>query len=406
MKDKKDLIGLSHSALVNQVKTLTEPPPVYNMHGLVEENKLKWLFKMLSQVGRKRYPYQSYVRPEVNNGIFKMFSDDNVSVGLLSDWASDTVESHNIAALCGVQDYSIHMGDTYYVGNEKEIAENFNSTLNAPWPYGRFGSFALPGNHEMYSGGRSYFTELLPYMGVYKGEDTHTQEAAFFCLENNYWRVIGLDTGYDSLKGWFGLSSNTELQLHEKQMAWLRGQVKPNDKRGIILLCHHPPLTAFEEEFSGPCKQLAEFFPADKTILWFYGHEHRLAVYGKNQTACGQVYGRCIGNGGMPVELNSKVRNSLPKRAKERNLLVFDNRIREKIDDDIHLGHNGYTLLHFNNSDLVVEYYDDNNNKKNATPRKTMHESWTINIQTGELKIKDAITITNEGKGILELAAE
>jgi hypothetical protein len=36
-------------------------------------------------------------------------------------WASDTPESVNIASLVGAVDYSIHPGDTYYVGNSKEI---------------------------------------------------------------------------------------------------------------------------------------------------------------------------------------------------------------------------------------------------------------------------------------------
>ena len=395
MKDKKDLIGLSHSAFANQIKALKELPPAYNMHGLIEENKLKWFFKMLSQIGNNHYPYQTYSQPKINNGIFKMTpeQDKNVSIALLSDWASDTAESHNIARLCGVKDYSIHLGDTYYVGNEKEIAENFNSTKNAPWKYGTSGSFAMLGNHEMYSGGKSYFTELLPYMGILKGENTNTQEASFFCLENKYWRIIGLDTGYYSLKGWLGVKPNFNMRLHDKQIDWLKNIVKPDeDKRGIILLTHHQPLSAFEPVYSMIEQQLKDIFGPNKTILWFWGHEHRLAIYGANKLQCGNVFGRCIGIGGMPVELNSDQRNSTPIKVKESNLIIYDDRVRETIDGDIKLGHNGYAVLNLHEQELIIKYYDDNDNKKDDKRRKILEEKWSIDIESGTLKgeyIKD-----------------
>ncbi len=383
MKDKRDLLNLGHSPIENQLKTLKEVPPTYNMHGLVEENKLIWLLKIFGQFGARHYPYQTYVNPAINNGIFKMHSNDDVSVALLSDWASNTQESHHVAHLCGTQDYSIHLGDTYYVGNEKEIAENFNSTQGAPWPYGSYGSFALMGNHEMYSSGKNYFTQLLPYMGILKGEHTNTQEASFFCLENDYWRIIGLDTGYDSIKGFFNQNSNVQLQLQQKLITWLRDIVKPNqDNRGIILLSHHPPLSAFEAEFAVPAQQLSEFFNPDKTLLWFFGHEHRLAIYGESQLPCGKVHGRCIGNGGMPVELNSNVRNSIPDGEKNKNLIFFDDRVRETIDNNIQLGHNGYVILNFKNETLKATYFDDNDNPENAT-RIIAEEVWSIsnNVQ-------------------------
>src|SRR5882672_11489454 len=221
MRDKKKLIGLSRAPVVNQLQavkeSITKAPPLYNMDGLVIQNKLTWLLKNLGTLGNCRFkPYPTYDPQSGNNGIFKIPKDsqETTSVALLSDWASDTVESQCIAAQAGTNDYSIHLGDTYYVGNEKEIAYNFNTDQGGTWPYGSLGSFAMLGNHEMYSSGKVYFTQLLPYMGNYEpGQDNvvQTQKASFFCLENDYWRIIGLDTGYDSLKGFFGLTNNTGL---------------------------------------------------------------------------------------------------------------------------------------------------------------------------------------------------
>ncbi len=48
-------------------------------------------------------------------------------------------------------------------------------------------SFALNGNHEMYSGGRPYFNRVLP---------SFNQEASYFTLYNDYWQIHGLDTAY------------------------------------------------------------------------------------------------------------------------------------------------------------------------------------------------------------------
>lgn len=391
--DQKDLIGLSRSPVVNQLhairKSITQSPPKYNMHGLVKQNVLTWIWKNLLHLGNTHYPYQTYQNPAQNNGIFKMEEalGTETSVALLGDWASDTFESHNVATLCGEQDYSIHLGDSYYVGNEKEIACNFNSSFGAPWPYGKRGSFALLGNHEMYSSGKTYFTQLLPYMTASEKGEVKGQEASFFCLENENWRIIGLDTGYYSLKGFLGLASNNKLELHKKQMQWLRNVVKPaDDNRGIIFLSHHQPFSAFEDEYLNPARQLSEII-GSRTVLWFWGHEHRMALYGENALNNGtKVFGRCMGNGGMPVEIEKN-----PKPDNPRNLVIYDSRERKRIDGKYPVGYNGYAILRFAGAKLSVSYYDDNDNNL-TQERKILEETWTI--ENGTLTGSDIIDHT------------
>ncbi len=111
--------------------------------------------------------FQLYSNPAVNSGIFKIQKDpaEPVTIALLSDWASNTKESRQIAQQAGINDYSIHLCDTYYVGSENEIAANFDPEKGGNWPYGTLGSFAMNGNHEMYSGGQSYFTRATPRYG-------------------------------------------------------------------------------------------------------------------------------------------------------------------------------------------------------------------------------------------------
>ncbi|MEP7170506.1 MAG: metallophosphoesterase, partial [Bacteroidota bacterium] len=276
-REQKELLDLSRNPFRSQWKSfkdsLSNKPPQYTMHGLKEESKLTWIWKNLGHLGNTHYAYQKYNNPVINKGIFKMpvGQGEEISIALLSDWASDTFESRNIALMAGEPDYSIHLGDTYYVGNSQEIANNFNSAFGGSWPYGKLGSFAMLGNHEMYSSGKSYFTQLLPYMGTYSG-DIKQQEASFFCLENDHWRIIGLDTGYDSLRGFFGVKPKIDLKLHDWQMDWLRDVVKPgSDKRGIILLSHHQFFSGFENESEqlNPASQIAPLIGNDRTILWW-----------------------------------------------------------------------------------------------------------------------------------------
>ena len=362
------------------------------MDGLTEENKWSWFFKNLANLGNSRYkPYPTYSDPS-NNGIFKIQNDPEAltTVAVLSDWASDTTESRHVAAQTGTNDYTIHLGDTYYVGNEKEIMANFYPENGGTWPYGTKGSFAMMGNHEMYSSGEAFFKKLLPRMGSY-GDQPQVQQGAFFCLENDFWRIVGLDTGYQSLRGFLGLTPNENLDLTDEQKAWLTDIVKLNaDNRGIIILSHHQCFSAFEKEFPNPAKFIASLLPAGRDVIWLWGHEHWFSVYGANRLDNGaNVFGRCIGNSGMPVELKDSGENpKVPKSETigdpvNRNLVLYDNRLREYIDATIPLGHNGYNILNLEGPKVTITYYDDNDMQPQS--RKVLEEVWSIDTTTGKL---------------------
>lgn len=405
MKTQEELVGLSSTSIVNQLRALKERKPKYDMHGLMNENWLKWFLQNLANLGNSHYTYQTYLKPAVNNGVFRIDESTGIatSIALLSDWASDTIESVNVSALVGKVDYSIHLGDTYYVGNYKEIANNFNTTIGGSWPYGTKGSFALLGNHEMYSSGRSYFKQLLPYMGTYT-EPAKQQEASFFCLENEHWRIIGLDTGYDSLRGWLGVKPNYDLRLPPMHLDWLKNILADKaDKRSLIFLSHHQYVSAFEHEYTAFAKDLSGLLPEGKRVLWFWGHEHRLAVYGKNPLVLGQqVFGRCIGTGGMPVEIGKGKPRSVETTATDnRNLVVYDNRVRNRYDNRIDLGHNGYAMLNLLGPELRIGYYDDNV-KVGMPARLLMQEVWIADNVNGSMQAKSfdimdkALTIFQE----------
>ncbi len=413
MRDNKDLLGLKNTSPLTNIwrafiDSVSKQPPAYNMNGLVSENRWAWIKKNISSIWRSRYtPYPYYTDSQANNGVFRITKPvgEPVGIAVLADWASDTPQSRLIAGQAGIQDYSIHLGDTYYVGNSQEMSENFDTDHNGTWPYGNLGSFAIPGNHEMYSGGRAYFTELLPYLGLYAPEQempTQVQQASFFCLENDYWRMIGLDTGYDSLTGLLGLTPNGNLELLPEQQAWLTNIVNLNaDKRGLIFLSHHQSFSAFEQEFPNPAKFISGLLNPARDVLWLWGHEHWFAVYGPNKVnAGGNIYGRCIGNSGMPVELdNADGSAHVPKADNiqapaNRNLVIYDQRKKEVIDQNVPLGHNGYVQLTLTGNEARIAYFDDNGGSGDG--RLILEENWSVDISSGALIGKNMIDHTLE----------
>jgi hypothetical protein len=229
-------------------------------------------------------------------------------------------------------DFTVHLGDVYFVGGETEIRENFLGEKTSPydpvkWPMGKLGSFALSGNHEMYARGRGYYNDILPRMGLKApgSEWGSGQGAGFFCLE---------------------------------------------DKRGLILLTHHGCYSAFSDWYRVPAKQLAGIIR--RPVLWFWGHEHKLAIYDKYAVAGGiEAYGRCIGHGGMPVERGAEPDLECP-------WLAWDNR-RYENGEKVNVGYNGYANFSLDGPSLRVEYRD-----LHCTLLFT--EDWRVDLSSGALE--------------------
>ncbi len=333
----------------------------------------------------KRHKYQAYP-VHGDCGVYQLYpakdSGGKISIALLSDWASDTEEADKVAHLVTRYnpDYTIHLGDIYFVGTPAEVAENFTAP-HASWHYGAMGSLALPGNHEMYSNGNAFFNHLLPAMFVVQDGVKKSQQASFFCLENAHWKIVGLDTGYTSVgRPFLEVLFPPDGHLRKEQVDWLRDIVKigdPDDKRGIVLLSHHPYTSAFGKSFPKAGKQIRELLgDANRPVIWFWGHEHRLVLYNMTEDPVGPgVYGRCIGHGGMPVE------TELPRSVTELNKIYSsDNRIRKRIGRH-NIGYNGFALLRLDNNRLIAEYRD-------LEDRKVLEEQWVCTPEQGLMEWK------------------
>ena len=338
---------------------------------------------------------------------------------MLSDWASATDVSQKSANLLGSKEctVTIHMGDIYYVGDKEEVLENFCKE-NGDWKYGSIGSLAIPGNHEYFSDAKGFYNTLLPLMGIRQNDIHLQQESGFFCLENDYWRIIGLDTGYHSVKdSIIKLTLCQDAHLDAKLIKWLKETVQINndDNRGIIILTHHQPKSGFDEVYPRIAEQLTKIIGSSRKVIWFWGHEHRLAFFGVDAKKDKlKAFGRCIGHGGMPVVIGKHNQKYIPENyAAEQSLVAYDERTNDFYEQDFQLsskilGFNGFATLSFDKQNLCIEYFDI----ENSNPLIT--ENWEVNLTNGDLtgtiqenipgtlklhksvSLHDAVTIRNQ----------
>ena len=395
-KDLGNFTGFAHSrttahfhAALGGYSSTTYDPIAAFLPGRL----FKWIPHVAKYWFHKKHAFRDYTTAGKGSGIHPIA--DSVKISVAGDWGTGSDEARIVAAAMekAEADFTIHLGDVYYVGDANEVRENFLGEKTSPytpvkWPVGSKGSFALNGNHEMYAGGGGYWRMVLPRMGLRdaRSEWGVGQWASFFCLENKHWRIIGLDTGYNStgfewaklpvLQRSKWLRKTTAFKpacaLADTLLAWLNSVVNPDgDKRGLILLSHHGSHSAFEGWYQIPARQLANII--HRPVIWFWGHEHRLAIYEKFAVKAGiEAYGRCLGHGGMPVG-----RGAAPDITDCR-WLAWDNR-RYPSDEDIDVGYNGYVNISFNGPALHVGYYDLNQTL-------LMTEDWHVDIKSGALE--------------------
>jgi len=245
----------------------------------------------------------------------------------------------------------------------------------------------------------------LPKLGV-GHEGQKTTYAAF---ENQYWRVIMLDTGYTSWTGNISLNFTYNTRQLPPVITWLKDVVKvgdPFDKRGIVFLTHHGGISAFWQAFHATPKQLGKIVPKSKTVVWLWGHEHRLVAYKPNNYHGLNAHGRCIANSGAPTLLHKFTRpskhDSKHIRHGKEKLFWYDNRLYQNINSTVapateadalmrgasqYLaftskkkngvwvqaeGYNGFAMLRFKGPKLTIDYHSLlKRNKQGIIPNRT-----------------------------------
>jgi hypothetical protein len=388
-KDLKPFLNLPRSpagSYLRRAVALSSKGSHYPLAAFLGRELLTWIFEYAGNRLGPKHPFPAYEQG-IDRGIYPLGDDaviggspdpqGEVRVAVAGDWGSGTDEAAEVAQqmMRFGPHYTIHLGDVYYVGDGAEMRENClgmpdprHSFRPGRWPLGSVGAFALNGNHEMYALGYGYFDVFLPALGMrpLPGGAPAGQGASFFCQRNDHWIIVGLDTGYNSI-GIPGLEifRQPDSRLPGPLVAWVREHVRPLiGGRGVILLSHHQYYSVFDVSFPVPAAQLAEVF--DRPVLWLWGHEHRMAIYGKHRVGRGlEAYGRCLGHGGMPVLLNA------PAEPAKWPMVLYDNRPYPS-DEHIPVAYNGFANLTLSGNRLTIDHRD-------LTGARVVTEVWETN---------------------------
>ena len=397
--------NMKYSARGRKGESRRPPPTIFHkMRDFLENNILAWFFHTWHI--KKRCPYPAAAGDSIHT-LKNSPGNSFIQLCIAADWATGTPQSVFVGGCIGDHDpdYTIHMGDTYYSGADDEHVENFGAGGKddfGAWPRGRFGSFALTGNHEMFSSGAAYMNMIQDPERGFGPRLTNGkfagQPAPFVCLRTEHWCILCLDTGYDSLhQEWWRRffnphPNNKDLSFPPMMQRWLEDIVDiRNEHRGLVLLTHHQYITGFtdEEEFQQPAHYLRSLLPG-REIIWINGHEHRFAMYRKYQPSPSDVaaWVRCIGNGGM-VDEHLPKRQVDPARA-DRGLEWYDNRVADVFHFDLReslkVGYNGYAQLTIHDKALEITYWAA---YWNGEPRnlkyhdKIITEFWRADNATG-----------------------
>jgi predicted phosphodiesterase len=288
---------------------------------------------------REKIPYRRW--QNISDFVIEGKLPADATIGLVADWATGQEQALEVLRQVKRQNPQvvIHLGDIYYAGTESEVENYFALPWNSILKPEESGitSLVLPGNHDLYAGGQPFYN-LLDKIG---------QGASYFCLRNQDWQLIGLDTALnDKLHG-------PPTTLEPTELEWLRDKIDNSGNRRTVLLSHHQ-LFSTNEEFGdeklsyNPLlnEQLASLL--SKVDLWLWGHEHDLVVFGKYM---GLERARCIGGSAFPVS-----KFEMPETPKNSEVPFNQQVVLGK--GSVFYQH-CYAMMRLNGRNATVDYYED-----------------------------------------------
>jgi 3',5'-cyclic AMP phosphodiesterase CpdA len=224
--------------------------------------------------------------------------NDASKLAIIGDWGTGLQQAklvlEQVAAM--KPDILLHLGDIYFAGTESETRSNFLSICRSV--LGDIPIYSLCGNHDMYSGGKGYYS-LLDQIG---------QKASYFCLQNDDWMFLAMDTGFHDNNPFTVSTNMTQLVTQDgwSEAEWHLNQIKNAGDHKIILLSHHQLFSSFgsvgsvDEVNYAYNPNLYEIFAPllPKVEWWFWGHEHTLGIF---DAYIGLKRGRCVGASAVPV---------------------------------------------------------------------------------------------------------
>lgn len=276
-------------------------------------------------------------------------------LAMIGDWGTGEDVARNVLEQIAVlkPDVLIHLGDIYYAGTKDEARNNFLDICHSI--LGDIPCYSLCGNHDMYSGGAGYYW-LLDQIG---------QKASYFCLKNDDWMFIGMDTGFHDNNP-LNISTNMTKLVSEhgwSEAAWHLDQIKSAGSRKLVFLSHHQLFSPFSSVGSvdgvayAYNPNLNEAFASvlPRVEWWFWGHEHTFGVFAPY---IGLRRGRCVGASAVPVFSDQQ------QYATASGLKTLDGLPMPGWNPDGVLGtsanmyNNCFAMMTLNGGSATVDYYE------------------------------------------------
>ncbi len=263
---------------------------------------------------RQPIPYVRF--SSMDDFVYDLLPPD-ATVLVIGDWGTGMDPAVRLLeqAARHAPDAFVHLGDIYYAGTPDEVRRHFVDRVNQVFDRERthLPVYALPGNHEMYSGGRAFYDMLGRLNAPPLVGGTATQQASYFSLRtrDGAWQLLAMDTAFNDHDPFAVTSGMTFVEPDE--VKWHLDKIQRFHAAGgrTLLLSHHQlfsPFAAIGRDDLKPADKrayntnLLDSFrapiEAGKVAAWFWGHEHNLAIY---EPYGPLAHGRCIGHGSVPV---------------------------------------------------------------------------------------------------------
>lgn len=292
-------------------------------------------------------------------------TEDNARLVVVGDWGSGLPRACAVARCMakeiadGVADkrpvHVIHLGDVYYSGDPVEVQRRV--LAEGRWPVtleqarAGVGSWALNGNHDMYSGGWGFFDTLLGEERFANQRSPDGKPTSFFRIKTPSWDLVGLDTSWDKDV----LSAGKSAVLADPQAAVLGGWAAEAAKsdRKLMLLSHHQFVTSYDHGDIGTVlpQKLGPLLEENQIAAWLWGHEHRCMGFEASQGLDGVPFMRCIGHGGIPVPAGDPSA-PIPAPGLWKLRGTFE-------ENDASWNRFGFAVLDFDGPRVQIRYLDD-----------------------------------------------
>jgi hypothetical protein len=206
----------------------------------------------------------------------------------------------------------------------------------------------------MYSGGGGYYW-LLDQIG---------QKASYFCLKNDNWMFLAMDTGFHDNNP-FNVDTNmTQLvsQTGWSEAAWHLEQIKNIGNRKLVLLSHHQLFSPFASVGSVDDKAYAynpNLYAVFKDTIpnvewWFWGHEHTLGIYPEYMAL---KRGRCVGASAVPVFKDQQSYAPCPTQLETLNGTMPTWDPKAVLATSNNMYNNCFAMMTLTGASATVEYY-------------------------------------------------